>query len=189
MTDNNLPRPNRRQQIWDMIRTFKTPFNSKDLQLHLEWKKPQIDFQYLNQLVVHGFLEQVKQKPKHWQLSKDNGVEAPRISDSGELLIDGGVNENLWRAMRISKVFTIDELVRLASTSRRTVARSNVVFYVRLLKNAGYIASRGRMPDKKERLTLIRDTEPKPPQVLRIKEIYDPNLHEIMYREVPDCES
>ena len=85
--------------------------------------------------------------------------------------------------MRISKLFTIDDLVALASTKKRSVSRANVGFYVRLLKNAGYIQPHGRL------LQLTKDTGPKPPQILRIKEVYDANLNEIMYREVPESES
>lgn len=191
MANLTLPKPCRRSEMWRVIRTLKgKSFTRNDLRLILEWAhKDEIDGKYLNLLVKHGFLTIVEQeRPTRYQFIKDNGIDAPRFTNEGVLMVNSTVNENVWRSMRILKTFTVNELVANSGTSKKSVSHGTVIAYVRLLRNAGYLIVVEKLKNKVERLKLIKDTGRKPPQILRVKEVYDPNINKIVYREVPDAE-
>lgn len=67
-----------------------------------------------------------------------------------------GKQVRLWRAMRIKRSFTLDDLILVTETGRDYADH-----YVGVLRRAGYLHKRGR-----HIIVLIRDSGPKPPQVL-----------------------
>lgn len=185
-----LPKKSNQQQVWDLIRTELKgqEFTRRIIQDKTGLGSDEIDGRFLSNLVKHGFLTFVKNEPKTYLLEKPASVDCPRFTAKGALIVESSVNHNIWRAMRINRTFTINELVIKSRTSKKPTTHKTVSSYVRKLKAAGYLVVVDVMKLKEERLMLVRDSGPKPPQILRIKEVFDPNLNKIMYREVPDAE-
>ena len=184
-----LPKPNRRSEIWRVIRGFKgKTFTRTDIQLALDWKPEQVEGLYLTFLVDCGFLSVLTVcSIYHYQLIKDAGIDSPRFTKKGALIVAPTVQENIWRTIRMLKQFTINGLTAHSSTSYRDMNRATVNVYVRFLKIAGYLRI---ISNKKNERTfqLVRDSGPKAPQILKAQEVYDPNINQIVYREVPDAE-
>jgi len=92
--------------------------------------------------------------------------------------------ERLWRAMRIRKKFTADDLVMLASRGDEKSPKSNAYKYLNYLRRAGYLLEMPRrIPDGKltsngmKQYLLDRDHGPMAPVVRTAKkEIFDPNI-------------
>lgn len=96
-----------------------------------------VDNRYLAALVAYGYaIVEENEAGYRWKLIKDVGNEAPRFSADGVLITESGANEAMWRAIRILKHFTCDEL--FAHVAKYTTA-SNVKSYVRHLHQAGYL--------------------------------------------------
>lgn len=177
--------------MWDAMLSYKgREFNRKMLEEILGWEKSKIDDLYIKFLVRHEFLKVVKNiRPLSYILVSPVSVDCPRFLASGELVTKSNITQNLWRSMRMLSNFTCDELVAHSTTSTVTATADSARFFIYILKKADYIkvidkTGKGR----KERYQLVKNTGPKPPQVLKVKELYDPNKNEIVYREVPDAE-
>ncbi|WP_434777660.1 hypothetical protein [Neisseria sp. Ec49-e6-T10] len=188
MTNLTLPVPSQRSRIWAYIRTQKGKvFYRTDILSALGLTQNEVDAKYLRCLVNCGFLEVVNKKPVSYKFVKDIGVDTPRFTKAGELITKSTISEVLWLTMRILGRFTTHALVLHASTEDRAIKSSNARVYVWMLKSAGYLKSVG-FQGRKEVFLLIKNTGPKPPQILLIKEVYDPNLNKIMLREVPESD-
>ncbi len=110
-----------------------------------------------------------------WQLLRDPGNEAPRVRADGTPIVQGAGREQCWRAMRQLIDFDLVMLVAVASTERWTVAPGEARDYCDRLARAG-ILTRTRGGDCPSYvLPPARWTGPRPPQIRRSKEIYDPN--------------
>jgi len=53
-------------------------------------------------------------------------------------------------------------------------------------KVSGYLKNTGNA--RKKSFVLLKNTGSKAPQLLAVREVYDPNINEIVLREVPDYE-
>lgn len=130
---------------------------------------------YVLALVNGGYLVPVPRpdaKPAHsWQLLRDPGNETPRPRRDGSPVIMGAGREQCWRAMRILKVFGIRELLAHANTERWTVAEAEARDYCDRLARAGLLQRDGQT----YAFLPARFSGPRPPQIRRTKEVYDPN--------------
>ena len=184
MTEFTKPKPSIRTQIYQMLRANKDKSLTR-MDFKTALKLTSVDNRYLAALVAYGYVTVVENEAGcHWQLIKDVGNEAPRFSADGVLITESGANEAMWRAIRILKHFSCNEL--FAHVAKYTTA-SNVKSYVRYLHKAGYLRLERKGIDAFT-YHLVQNTGPKPPQILRVKEVYDPNLDKIMLREVPEYE-
>ena len=117
-------------------------------------------------------------------MERDAGVDAPRLSDDGQPL-KCPVTEALWRTMRILKTFDLDSLTAHVNMTH-PVSRSMAKVYAQHLEAAGYLKNTGNA--RKKSFVLLKNTGSKAPQLLAVREVYDPNINEIVLREVPDYE-
>ncbi|WP_051445390.1 hypothetical protein [Desulfocurvus vexinensis] len=92
--------------------------------------------------------------------------------------------ESMWRSMRMLGEFGYRDLTVTASTAATPVADIDAKDYLKHLYRAGYLKvtapAHGNRP---ARYRLIRNTGPKPPKVQRIRQVFDPNLNEVVWSQ------
>lgn len=174
-----------REAIWAAIRTHSVSFTVRDLtEVCAANAKTVRD--YCKALVAAGYLREQpvpEGAPARWQLVRDVGVEAPRVRPDGSTVTQGSGTEQLWRGMTMLREFSWRDLVETASIGiREETAKA----YCQMLLATGYLRvlrkaepTRGRVA----RYRLIRNSGPKPPQVQRVKQVYDPNTGEVFAQE------
>lgn len=189
------PRPQGRDVIWAAIRKLRE-FSMLELE-HATRIRMATTRTYVTGLVRAGFLEVSEvahrdakgmQVACRWRLVKDNGIEAPRVTRDGKPVTQGQSRQQLWRAMRSARTFTHGELAYIASTDTCVVSEVDAKSYVLLLARAGYLVviEKGN-PRHQTVYRLARNTGPKPPQIQRLKQVWDPNLKQVMWRSGGDA--
>lgn len=135
---------------------------------------------YLLGYAKAGYVEATK--PERFQraqyrLLHDVGVDAPRIKKDGtEAPLPG--RTRMWRAMRILKRFSIQEL--LAHTvGGEPIAEAEAETYCRTLARAGYLQGPGE--DGRYVIVPARWSGPRAPMVQRTRVVWDPNLGKIVW--------
>lgn len=137
---------------------------------------------YLDGLTSAGYLKRlpdIGNRVRGWQLIHDIGVEAPRVRRDGSAVTQGLVNEQLWRSMCILKEFSFEDLIQTATVA---IPAETARAYCKVLLATGYLrVSRKAQPTKGRiaRYRLVRNNGPRPPQVQRVKQVYDPNTQEV----------
>lgn len=140
-------------------------------------------------LIVHA--EKGPGAPTIYELIRDNGVEAPRLRRDGSEVTQGRAQEQMWRAMRILGTFTPRELAVNATTEEVPVAEEAAKSYIMYVSKAGYITmvtppkpgSRyGRGAQARYRFLATRYTGPRPLQVQRVKQVFDPNIGKVVWK-------
>ncbi len=178
-----------RQQIWEKVRELKA-FDLDDLvgalpgTIHRDSTRA-----YVKALLAGGFLSETLpwgEQKIQYSLVKDNGVEAPRLRKDGSEVTQGREQENLWRTLRTVKhPVNYMELAALASTEAHPVAPAFARDYLNNLCKAGYVNKIGNQ----YHLLPAKNTGPRPPMIQRIKQVYDPNLGQVVWsdrKEVDD---
>lgn len=176
-----------RQRIWEKIRELKT-FNLDELvgelpgTIHRDTTRT-----YVKSLAAGPFLTRLTDDKERYILNRDNGVEAPRVRKDGSEVTQGREQENLWRTLRtVNHTVNPTELAALASTAQHPVSTSFARDYLVNLYKAGYV---GRTESKPFNgrcqywLFTAKNTGPRPPMIQRIKQVYDPNLGEVVWTE------
>lgn len=138
---------------------------------------------YLNSLVKAGYLE--KEIPpvgreNHYRLLKDVGVDAPRVGQEGQAV----TQQKIWRTLRIVKGWnSLRAMVAQVSTETEQVSEVAVKSYLRHLAKAGYVLIKGGGVNAEYALVPARYSGAKAPMVLRTKQVYDPNLNEVVWTQ------
>jgi hypothetical protein len=181
-----------RQRLWEHIRATKgRDFEQLDVTPAGITNDSVCD--YLQGLTNAGFLKITRQsKPdrtrQRWKLVKDPGVEAPRVRKNGEVVTQGCGNEAIWGAMQALGSFTPRVLAEMSDQKESTVKA-----YCLALKNAGYLTvereskTGGRKGIQAQyRLLNSKVHGPRPPMITRLKAVYDPNIHAIVWQQGAD---
>ena len=187
----NAARPEGREVIWAAIRRLKV-FCLLDLEHETRIRTSTIKT-YLTGLTAAGYIARIPDPREgvdprfqraYWTVPDDAEREAPRVRRDGSPVVQGRVREHLWRTMKILGVFTYRDLIVNATTEECTVRLEDARSYCRMLCAAGYIEriARGRFRDT-TRYRFLRDTGPRPPQVQRVKQVWDANLGEVVWRQ------
>lgn len=120
-----------------------------------------------------------------YRLLTDPGSEAPRVTRNGKPVTQGRATENIWRTLKRAGPVTAGELALMASTEDVPVAPRAVVDYVKYLKRAGYvrIVKAAHNGGGKEVVIFLaaRDPGPLPPQIQRVKRVWDPNSKTVVW--------
>lgn len=180
----------RRQRIWDLIRsTNGKNFDISEVTPCDVAVKTARD--YLTGLVNAGYLSSEKNTSRHrfiYLLKNDTGIEAPRVTKQGGKVTQGQGNEALWGAMQALGSFNTRVLGEMAGVVEPTVKR-----YCTMLHNAGYLSvdrqgkgTGGGGIATQYRLLASRVKGPRPPMITRLKAVYDPNIHEIVWQQNVD---
>jgi len=165
-----------RQAVWDEIRraegAFAEPWLSNTAKVQIRTVRS-----YLQCLVAGGILSSEDGPPRLYRLVHNTGLHAPRIRPNGTAVEQGRGRASAWLAMRVLKRFTVRELHAACGATEVDIKS----FCKHLLK-AGYLKAAvkgaGGAPST---YLLIRNTGPLPPQVTRIKCVYDQNLGEVTW--------
>ncbi|WP_039017321.1 hypothetical protein [Halocynthiibacter namhaensis] len=120
---------------------------------------------------------------KRFTLIRDGGVHAPRLKLDGKPVVQGTGNLNMWRTIRMVNQFNPRDLALQSSTDEVGVTEATARTYCTMLLKAGYLrVLQKAVPNKRQAIyKLIRNTGPLPPQIQRVKQVYDPNIKEVVY--------
>ncbi|MBL4797615.1 MAG: hypothetical protein JKY50_09385 [Oleispira sp.] len=126
-----------------------------------------------------------KNQQYRYELINDCGHTAPKLSADGSPSRRGMGSRNLWLSMRMLGEFDYLDLVVTSSNDDVQVSSATAERYINALKTAGYLiqvkaAEIGKSP-RRFRLLPTKNTGPKPPVVQAVKQIYDPNINEIVW--------
>lgn len=152
---------------------------------------------YVESLVRGSFVErlnptfrQSRYEQVQFELVRDVGVHAPRVTKAGEPVTQGASRLAMWRVMRKLKQFTRRELAAKASTEGNVVDCEEAKTYVHYLAKAGYLAvvvpGRPRHPEVYA-FVRSRDSGPLAPMIQRVKHVYDPNLGIVVWHPEADA--
>lgn len=121
-------------------------------------------------------------------LLRDCGCEAPAIKRDGTVSSAGLKTEAIWRSLRILGDVDAVELTEQVVAAVGKASLDSTLQYIKWLQRAGYLqvvtpaigGPNGRRA--RYRLAHGKYTGPKPPMIQRGKQVYDPNLGEVVYR-------
>lgn len=114
-----------------------------------------------------------------YELLRDPGPVTPRVGLDGQPVLQGNLRAAAWRAMRSLKVFTVRDL-HVTSGISEVDGRS----YLHFLTQAGYVRYRTKgvaSAPSVYQFVESRFTGPKPPQVMNVKAVYDPNVAKVVW--------
>ena len=179
-----------RQRIWEKIREFKE-FDMNQLvkslpgTIHRDTTRRYVMALLAGQFLASYYAE--GKAEKLFLLTKDNGVEAPRLRKDGSEVTQGREQENLWRTLRsVNHTVNYRELAALASTEQHPVTPAFARDYLVNLYKAGYLSRNETKPfggSCKYSLLPAKNTGPRPPMIQRIKQVYDPNLGKVVWSD------
>ena len=136
---------------------------------------------YMRRLEHGGYLQAAALlkigRHKTYRLIKDSR-EAPRVRKDGAPVEQGQGNDSMWRSMRMLKTFSPQDLVATSLESGTPVKLSTAQSYLTYLHKAGYVV---QVQDSLYRLLPGKITGPKPPQIQRIKRVFDPNIGKVVW--------
>ncbi len=191
-----------RQRVWEAIRAYDAvspqgAFTAEDVS---RWSKVEcpIVLEYLVSLESAGYLGAAPEVDggarrgvkKGRFLANNNGVEAPRVRRDGSPVTQGSGTQSMWDAMTVLDTFTHAQLAELAMVKPATAAN-----YCAFLGRAGYLervvpghgTGRGGVASV-WRCVRAHRNKPRAPMITRLKAVYDPNIHEIVWQEgADDC--
>lgn len=180
-----------RQHIWEAIRAINA--SPKELTTYAVARKSNQDDQtvrgYFRDMEKAGIVSKIRNVGRfdaEWELLKDEGVEAPRITRSGKVSKYAAGAENVWRALRILGEFSAAEAAVAASVNGVSISEFGAHVYLSGLAKAGYVTRRGGTAGFKTRFCLVpsRYSGPKHPIYQRdFDQVYDPNLDKVVWRK------
>jgi hypothetical protein len=187
-------KPGGRQAIWEAIRrlgTFSVPQLAAACKGHQKTVQDYVDCLVASRhLAFLGGLDVLGPGGVLMlQLSRDVGVEAPRVRADGSPVTQGLPREQMWRTMRDKSAgdFDFRDLALWASTDDVAVSAVDAGDYLKHLFRAGYLilvapAKHGKdARPARYRFNPRRNTGPKPPMVQRMKTVFDPNERKIVW--------
>jgi len=176
-----------RETLWAEIRRIKT-FTIDDL-LHVTRMDRSSIRHYLTGLTNAGYLSKEDSEPDNtkktamvYTLQRNPGVIPPRVRKDGSPVTQGTGRYLMWSTMRIIRTFTAKELAIQASIEEHVVAIGEANKYCQLLAQAGYLkVVAGGKSGTLATYRLIKRTGPRPPQIQRVKRVYDPNIRQVVW--------
>lgn len=175
-----------RQEIWTEMRALNRPFGVPEL-ADATGAQHKTVHDYLGCLVAGGYVTHepapVRGQAATYELIKDTGHRAPRLRRDGTKVTQGAATEQMWRSMCILKKFTFREIIE---TSTVEITDGTAKSYCSMLLATGYLRVLKKADPVKGKIAqyaLIRASGPKPPQVQRVKRVYDPNTGSVYVPE------
>lgn len=172
-----------RPKVWAAIRQLRTNWTLNDLMKQTSDIKQSTIQSYVSCLIKGGYVACTGRSGrwKKYDLIRDNGIEAPQITNAGQPTQRGRCRENMWRTLHIvNRYLTAVELAEMASTDIVSVSVSTAKEYLRYLAKAGYVH---RLQNRTVSYRMIRYTGPCHPVIQCSKgSVYDPNLEKIVWQ-------
>ncbi|WP_107495299.1 hypothetical protein [Thalassobius sp. I31.1] len=177
------PKPQGQDGIWLAIRRLKR-FTVTDIVNETDINRKTVT-DYVKRLTAGKYLVEQPdfESSKAYELIRDGGVHAPRLRPDGAPVVQGTGNINMWRTIRMVKQFTPRDLALQSSTEEVGVTEATARTYCTMLLKAKYLrVIQKAVPGKRQAIyRFVRDTGPLPPQIQRVKQVYDPNINEVVY--------
>lgn len=177
-----------RQLVWDALKA-EARAEAGRLTLTVLADRARVDRKtaadFLAGLVAAGYVDRVEDAVlgcPTFRLVRDGGFHAPRVRKDGTMVTQGVGVTNMWRSMRIMRVFTAPEIAQIATTPAVTVTEATAQSYIGMLFATGFlkvIEKANPVKDRKASYRLVRNTGPKPPMIQRVKRVYDPNTGQV----------
>lgn len=199
MTGGKSPR----QRLWEQIRKARGVFTPDAIAAKAS-VPVSLANDYVKPLAKAGFIAVVSEerlnaicKRLTYQLVRDNGVEAPRLTKAGAVVMQGSGNEKMWGTMRRmfkTNCFNYRELAAFAGTRSGAVSEGTAKAYVGALFAAGYLdcVHSGRngknATPARYRLKPVMDSGSRAPMIQRTKQVFDPNLNTVVWTETKGME-
>lgn len=150
---------------------------------------------YVRGLTAANYLQEIEGQPnekdlricyvrKRWELIKDIGIDAPRVTRKGEPVTQGKARLQMWKAMKVLGDFNWIELTATASTKDVVIKELDAKDYIKHLHAAGYLKrSQDHQPGSPTRYRFIKTqyTGPLAPMIQRVKHVFDPNLGKVVW--------
>lgn len=170
----SAPTPGR-QEIWAAIRKTPDRFTLSDLVARSGANRKTVS-DYLRCLIPGGIIQ--AEEGDAYSLIDDRGYHAPRLNRAGQPVSQGAGTQNMWNSMRGLVEFSPRDISAHSTTPDVRVSEPTAKSYCSMLLRTGYL----RVVKKAEPAAgrqaiyrLIRNSGPKPPQIQRIKQVFDPN--------------
>jgi len=182
--------------IWQVILSFRQKaFTSNDIAGQMQSSQVMIK-EFLNKLVLHNFIEITEEisglagqgaRKKYIYRLITSDQTRPKFNSEGKIINPKGTGaDQMWRCMKMIKVFTSKDLAIAASTDEKTVSHGYAKNYIRALTRAGYLkiinkpnAAKGVSPIY--RLLPQKNTGPNAPVLKRDQSVFDPNLKKLVW--------
>jgi hypothetical protein len=187
-----------RQRTWEAIRKCRDHFSPDDI-IRLGHVSENIVREYLQSLLAGGYIEVASTEKinrlctkRTYRLVRDNGLEAPRLTKSGQEVTQGNGNDAMWGTLRrMFKAESVDyrQLAAFASTQRTPISLGTAKTYVLTLAAAGYLecvqpaVKGGKALPGRFRLIPAMDSGHRSPMIQRTKSVFDPNLNKVVWTE------
>lgn len=189
-----------RQRIWEAIRglagfgdgTFTASDISRICKIELDPVR-----EYLKGLGAAGYVAILNPEASRpggrsvknvFELARDNGVEAPRVRRDGTPVTQGRGTEAMWAAM-----VELDQFNHWLIADFAQVKPSTAASYLLALGKAGMlqVVTPGKGKGKGGIATVWavggeHRRKPRAPMITRLKAVYDPNVHQIVWSEGAD---
>lgn len=178
----SAPTPGR-QEIWQEIRKSPDRFTLTGL-VDATGANRKTIADYLRCLVPGGVIAAIDDQA--FRLVDDRGYHAPRLNRAGKPVTQGAGTENMWRSMRGLAEFTVRDLVAHSCTPDVQVTELTAKSYCSMLLRTGYlrvIQKASPIHGRQAIYRLIRNSGPKPPQIQRVKQVYDPNTGQVFAQD------
>lgn len=174
-----------REALWAQMLELKR-FTAPELTKYVRYHVSTVT-DYLKGLLAAGYLELDPDAKYPTYLIDPEKAPAlpPRVRKDGSRVTQGQGRKNLWRAAKILGEFSIKELLMGAVTAEVKIKETEAEDYIHNLVLAGYImvVISGSSKKGRSRYRFIQSsyTGPLPPQVQRVKQVYDPNIGKVVW--------
>lgn len=177
------PKPQGQDGVWAEIRRLKI-FTKREIHDSTDINKKTIT-DYVQRLMAGGYIEEHDSfvETAQYMLVRDAGIHPPRIRPNGQPVQQGKGTANMWRSMRMLGQFTPRDIMAHSTTDTVSVTEATAKSYCSMLLRARYLRVVQKAVPGKRQATykFVRNTGPLPPQVQRVKQVFDPNLGEVTY--------
>ncbi|MDQ7775189.1 MAG: hypothetical protein Q4615_04370 [Paracoccus aminovorans] len=170
----SAPTPGR-QEIWAAIRKTPDRFTLSDLVARSGANRKTVS-DYLRCLIPGGIIQ--AEEGDAYSLIDDRGYHAPRLNRAGQPVSQGAGTQNMWNSMRGLVEFSPRDISAHSTTPDVRVSEPTAKSYCSMLLRTGYLRVLKKAEPAAGRQAiyrLIRNSGPKPPQIQRIKQVFDPN--------------
>ncbi|MBT2131200.1 hypothetical protein [Aliiroseovarius lamellibrachiae] len=176
-------KPHGQDGVWAEIRRMNI-FTAAEIHEKTEiHKKTVVD--YIKRLVAGGYVVEHTsfEATNRYALKRDTGIHAPRIRPDGSPVRQGNGTKNMWRSMRMMGQFTPRDIAVHSTTDSVSVSDDTAKKYCSMLLKAKYlrVVQKAVPGQRQATYKFIRNTGPKPPQIQRVKQVYDPNINEVTF--------
>lgn len=177
----HIPTPGR-QEIWSAIRDRRDGF-SIDMLIDATGANRKTVQDYLRCLLPAGIIQEAGEG--QLVLADDRGFHAPRVNRRGQPVVQGAGVENMWRSMQGLAEFSPRDIAAHSTTPDVSVTEGSAKAYCSMLLRCGYlrVVQKATPGGRLAIYRLIRNRGPRPPQIQRVKRVYDPNTGEVFMPE------